>query len=120
VREKVAVEQRLALLGQAQRVVDFGARLARHQRAQELHVGRGHFHVDHEVGAREAEQHLQVVFAEQRGVDVELARLSCRIGSENGISLKPLMILPTTYAPLLRKNSPDSTCSWKLARSLTW
>jgi hypothetical protein len=39
--EEVAVEQRLALLGQAQRVVDLGARLARHQRAQELHVGRG-------------------------------------------------------------------------------
>ena len=52
--QEVAVEQRLALLGQAERVVDLAARLARHQRAQELHVGRRHFHVDHEVGAREA------------------------------------------------------------------
>jgi hypothetical protein len=33
--EEVAVEQVLALLLQAQRVVDLGARLARHQRAQE-------------------------------------------------------------------------------------
>jgi hypothetical protein len=61
--QEVAVEQRLALLGQAQRVVELGARLARHQAAQELHVGRRNLHVDHEVGAREAEQDQQVVLA---------------------------------------------------------
>ena len=44
----------------------------------------------------------------------------CRIGIANGSSLKPLMILPTMYAPLLRKKSEDSTWIWKLARSFTW
>jgi hypothetical protein len=94
--EEVAVEQRLALLGQAQRVVELGARLARHQAAQELHVGRRHLHVDHEVGAREAEQHQQVVLAKQRGVDHQLARGRCAGWAGERHSLKPLMILPTT------------------------
>jgi hypothetical protein len=76
-------------------VVELGPRLARHQAAQELHVGAGHLHVDHEVGAREAEQHQQVVLAEQRGVDHQLPSGPCRMGSANGVSTKPLMILPT-------------------------
>ena len=38
------------------------------------------------------------------------------MGSANGVSLKPLTTLPTMYAPLLRKNSEDSTCTWKLVR----
>jgi hypothetical protein len=66
--QQVAVKQRLALLGQAQRVVDFVARLARHHAAQKLHIGRWNFHVDHEVGTGKAEQHQQVVFAKQRRV----------------------------------------------------
>ncbi|MCY1533576.1 hypothetical protein D9M68_689130 [compost metagenome] len=42
------------------------------------------------------------------------------MGRANGTSWQPLMILPTTYAPLLRKNRPESTWNWKLARSFTW
>ena len=70
--EKVAVEDVLALLLQTERVVDLRARLSRHQRAQEGHVRARHFHIDHEVGAGEAEDQLQVVFAEQRRVDQQL------------------------------------------------
>ena len=70
---EVAEEQRLALLLQAERVVDLAARLPRHHRAQELHIGRGDLHLDQEVGPHEAEQPLQVVLAEERGVDVERA-----------------------------------------------
>ena len=66
--QKVAVKQRLALFGQAQRVVNFVARLARHHAAQKLHIGRWHFHVHHEVGAGKAEQHQQIVLAKQGGV----------------------------------------------------
>jgi hypothetical protein len=72
--QEVAVEQRLALLGQAQRVVELGARLARHQAAQELHVGRRNLHVDHEVGAREAEQDQQLILSIEQRIDHELAR----------------------------------------------
>jgi len=61
------------LLGQAQRVVELPARLAGHQGAQELHVGRRDLHLDHEVGAREGEQQQQVVLAEQHRVDPQLA-----------------------------------------------
>ena len=78
--QEVAVEQVLAVLLQAERVVDLGARLARHQRAQELHVGAGDFHVDHEVGAREAEQDQQLVLVEHRGVDGQLAALGVQDG----------------------------------------
>ena len=68
VREKVAVEQRLALLGQAQRVVELGARLARHEPAQKLHVGARDLHVHHEISPRETEQDEQVVLAHQHRV----------------------------------------------------
>ena len=37
--QKVAVKKRLPLLGQAQRVVNFSARHARHHAAQKLHIG---------------------------------------------------------------------------------
>ena len=72
--QKIAVKQRLALLGQAQRVVNFVARLARHHAAQVLHVGTRYLHVHHEVGPRKAEQHQQVVFTKQRGVYFQQAR----------------------------------------------
>ena len=78
--EKVAVKKRLALLGQTQRVVELGARLARHQAAQKLHIGAGDFHVHHEIRTRKAEQHLQIVFAKQRRVDVELLRIVVQNG----------------------------------------
>ena len=73
--QQVAVKQRLTLLGQAQRVVDFIARLARHHAAQILHVGRRYFHVHHEIGAGKTEQHQQIVFAKQRRVDHQLGAL---------------------------------------------
>ena len=76
VGEEVAVEEVLAVLLQAERAVELVARLARHQAAQELHVGARHLHVDHEVGAREAEDDQQLVLAEQRRVDDEPARLA--------------------------------------------
>jgi hypothetical protein len=94
--QEVAVEQRLALLGQAQRVVELGARLARHQAAQELHVGRRNLHVDHEVGAREAEQDQQLVLAEQQRIDHQLARGRMQDGQCERQLWKPLMTLPTT------------------------
>ncbi len=71
--QKIAVKQRFALLGQAQRIVKLGPRLARHHAAQELHVGAGHLHVNHEIGAGKAKYHQQVVFAVQQGVDQQFA-----------------------------------------------
>ncbi len=76
VHQEVAVEEALALLLQPERAVELGARLSRHQRAQELHVRRRHLHRHHEVGAREAEHELQVVLAEERGVDHQPAALA--------------------------------------------
>ena len=72
---EVAVKEGLALLGESDRHVDLGARLLRHQPAQERHVGRGHFHVDEEVGAREREQHQELAFPDQQRVQVQLAAL---------------------------------------------
>ena len=57
------------MLLQADRVVDLGARFCRHHRAQELHIGARNLHVHHEVGACEAEDQLQLVFAEQGRID---------------------------------------------------
>ncbi len=78
--EKVAVEQGLALLGQTQRVIQLGTRLARHEAAQKLHIGRRDFHIDHEIGAGEGEQQQQIVFGEQHRVDKELAALVVQDG----------------------------------------
>ena len=70
--EQVTVEQGLALLGQAQSVVDFRTRFARHHAAQKLHIRRWHIHVDHEVSPREAEQNQQIFFTKQGRVDDQL------------------------------------------------
>jgi hypothetical protein len=78
--EQVAVEQVLAVLLQADGAVELAARLPGHQAAQELHGGRGHLDVDHEVGAREAEQHQQIVLAEQHGVDDQFAACTMQDG----------------------------------------
>ena len=40
---------------------------------QKLHIGRRDFHLHHEVGSRKTEQHQQVVFAKQCGIDDQLA-----------------------------------------------
>lgn len=69
----IAVERRLALFLQAQHRVQLAARLARQDGAQELHVGGRHFHIHHEVGAREREQDLDLLAFRQHGVEHELA-----------------------------------------------
>ncbi len=76
VRQEVPVEEALALLLQAERAVDLRAGLPRHQRAQEGDVGRRHFHGHHEVGPCEAEHELELVLAEQGGVDRQRARFA--------------------------------------------
>jgi hypothetical protein len=75
VMQQVAVEQVLALLLQTHRRIDFRLRLARHDGAQELDVGRGHFHVHEEVRVREAEDDEQLLTLEQHGIEREHAGL---------------------------------------------
>ncbi len=72
---QVAVEEGLALLREAHRHVELGARLLRHQPAQERDIRGGHLHVDEEVGAREGEQHLHLVLAHEQRIQIELATL---------------------------------------------
>ena len=94
--EEVPVEQGLALLGEAHGHVHLGARLLRHELAQERDVGGRHLHVDEEVGARKGEKHDQLVRVQQQGVQVRARRARCcRIGTANGTSRLPLTILPT-------------------------
>ena len=71
--QEVAVEERLALLGQPDHRVELRRRLVRQQRAQEVDVRRRRFHVDEEVGAREREQRGHQVRREKRRVEVELS-----------------------------------------------
>ena len=70
--EEVAVEQRLALLGEPDRGVELRARLARHQRLQEVDVAGRHVHVDHEVRPREREEDRDALVVEQDRVEDEL------------------------------------------------
>ena len=72
-RDQVAEEHGLALLAQAEHGVELAARLVGHDRAQELHVARGHLHVDQEVGARQREQHRDPPRVEDQRVEVEQA-----------------------------------------------
>src|SRR5438105_14983779 len=72
---QVAVKQRLALLRQADGHVKLGTRLFRHQPAQERHVGCGRLHVDEKIGAREREQHQELILAGQQSIEIELAAL---------------------------------------------
>jgi len=72
--QKVAVKKRFALLGQAERVINFVARVAWHHAAQKLHVGRGYLHVHHKVGARKAEQHEQIVLPKQCRINFQFTR----------------------------------------------
>ncbi len=52
-----AIEGGLALLAEAQHQIQFGTRLEGHESAQELDIVGRHRHVDHEIGARQREQH---------------------------------------------------------------
>ena len=79
--QKVAIEQRLALLGQTQCVVDLGRRLARHQAVQKAHIGAGHIHLHHEVSPRKAEQRMQIVFTKQCRMQYQLASAAMQDGN---------------------------------------
>src|SRR5690606_25857222 len=78
--QEVAVEQRLALLLQADRAVELGLGFARHERGQEVYVSGGRFHVDQKIRACEAEQRAQVVFSQQEGVDIHMAGRAAQQG----------------------------------------
>ena len=54
------------------------------------------------------------------GVEREHARRTWRIGTANGSTRSALMMRPTMYALLLRKNSDDSTWIWKFGASSKW
>ena len=71
--QEVPVEQRLALLLQADHGVELGLGLARQQRPQELHRGGRHFHVDQKIRAREAEKRRQIVLVAQQRIQPDLA-----------------------------------------------
>ena len=71
--DEVAEEHGLPLLAQAEHDVQLGARLVGQDRAQELDVARGHFHVDHEIGPRQREEQADPPGVEQDGVEKELA-----------------------------------------------
>ena len=78
--KKVAVEQRFALLGQAECGVELAARLFRHQTAQKLHISRRYLHVHHEIRTRKGEQHLQVTLSKQRSVNHQQAGIVVQDG----------------------------------------
>ena len=54
--QEVTVKQILAMLLQTQHGINFTARFARQDASNELHVGRWHIHIDHEVGTCERKQ----------------------------------------------------------------
>ena len=86
VLEQVAVEERLALLAEPEHRVELGAGLGRHHRPQELDVAGRHLHVDHEVGAREREEDVELRPARAGWRRARAALPSCRTGTTNGSS----------------------------------
>ena len=72
---QVAIKEGLSLLGEADRHVELGARLLRHEPAQERDASGRHLDVEQEIGAGEGEKHQQLVFTDEQRVDVELAAL---------------------------------------------
>ena len=81
----VAIERGLAQLLQTENGIDLAARLVRHERAQEMHVGRRHFHVDHEIGAREREQYRDQRRVEQHRIEYQLAAAVVQDGNDERI-----------------------------------
>ena len=69
--QEVPVEQRLPLLAETEPGVDLGAGLLRHHCAQEVDVAGRNVHVDHEIRAREREEHADVAGVEEDGVEDE-------------------------------------------------
>ena len=80
VADHVAVELGLAVLVEADRVVEFRDALLRHQREQEAHVARGDRRIDHEVGARETEDDAGAILVVDHRVDVDAALLVVEAG----------------------------------------
>src|SRR5690606_21773395 len=72
--QKVAVEQRLALLLQTDGGVQLGLGLAGQQAGQKVHIGRWRFHIDQKIGASKAEQRGQVVRGVQQGIYIQVSR----------------------------------------------
>src|SRR3954451_18628993 len=71
--QKIAIEERFAVLLQAQHSVDLGSWLVGQQAFQELDVTRRNFHVYHEVRAAEAEQDGEMLGRQQYGIEIETA-----------------------------------------------
>ncbi len=69
--QESAVEQRLAVLLQADHRVELGAGLVQQHVEQEVDIGRRHFHVDQEVGTVGREQQRQLDRVHQQRIDVE-------------------------------------------------
>ncbi len=88
--DEIAEEHRFALLAEAEHDVDLGARLGGHDRAQELHVAGGHFHLHHEVGARQREEQADAPGVEQDGVDIELAVIVVQHRDGKGVFARPV------------------------------
>jgi len=69
---------------------------------QELDVAGRHLHVDHEVGARERADDVDLLWIEQDRVQLKPAVRLVQDGTTKGSSSWPLTSLPNTYAALLR------------------
>ena len=76
VEQQVAVEHRLALLGQAQHGVQLRARLVWHDLPQVLDAGRRHLHVGHEIRPRQREQDADAPWLEDDRVDHQVTRFA--------------------------------------------
>ena len=88
---QVAVEERLALAPEPEHRVQLCPRPRRDHAAQEVHVPGRHLHVDHEVGAREREEHVDLLRVEHDRVQGELAPLVVEDGHDEGQHLVPVL-----------------------------
>ena len=84
VLQQLAEEERLPLLAEPEHRVELGAGAYRRHRAQELDVAGRHLHVDHEVGAREREQDVDLLRVEQDRVQLEPAVGFVQDGDDEG------------------------------------
>ena len=73
VMEKIAEEQRLSLLLQADHRVELGFGAHRHHAAQERDVRRGHLHVDQKICPVGREQERDLLGIHEQRVDIEPA-----------------------------------------------
>ena len=101
VAHQVAVQFGLAVLVEADGVVELGGGLARHDRLEERDQVVRPIDLDVEVGAGEAEHDADFIRGHQRGID-EDAAAPLWSARTRGIAWSPLPIRPTIYAPLFR------------------